>query len=1166
MNRQIISMLLTLTLIGLLSACGASRNSIEPVTQPEATQEVVVETPTPTTGPEEAPTVATQESEPQATRIEGDTLPSAQEPAGTVLIAFDTGRDGEENTEIYVMDTQGENLRNLTNHPAGDASPAWSPDGATIAWISNREGNYDIYTMTADGTNVRRLTDDPEADVWPAWSPDGASIAFMSKRDGDWEIYVMDADGANPRRLTTEAGDDRAPAWSPDGIHLLFSSDRAGNDDIYMMTVDGSQVIQLTDDPAGDIQPAWSPDGRQILFASERSGDWEIYLMQADGSGVQRLTNNSAPDFEPSWSPDGETIVWHAGWNNMNEEIFAMNADGSDLRRLTNHPANDTSARVRPIAATAVAFGGEPVDGDLAAILRTDAPKPRLSVAVTRVSVASDGAEANAHSRFPAVSADGRYVAFESEAGNLVADDTNGVSDIFVHDRETGETERVSVASGGAEANGASHAPAISADGRYVVFESQAINLTGENTNGRNNVFVHDRQTGDTSLVSVGLAGMPDQGGSYTPAISADGRYVAFASEADHGPRRDIYLHDRETGQTGRISEPLAGLPVDNGIFNTSTDPVISADGRYVAFVSGAASLVNNDTNERSDTFVYDRDTGEMTRVSVASDGTEANDDAWNPAISADGRYVAFETVANNLVSDDPNYDSDVFVHDRQTGQTVRVSAELDQVPEESDRGFLYPTLSGNGRYVAFNGLPLYIYDLQTGQTLQTPGGSLSAEALDFSADGQYLVYESGSAGLIDNDTNGSRDIFVQDVSQGLQPLEIELAGQQSEERTGAAQAPAVSGDTVELERTLADGLPELPGGFPRLPIPENIELEQFEGRLNISYLTATPVEEARNLYRTALSAQGWTPESERYLDFVQEEFELGVDVGSHETSDKTRVRVSLRFTTPATDEALSTIPVLPDAEFMGELAGEMGESHSYLTATDIDLEQLAETYRQFYQTRLYDQGWSLTRDSTRDFERGQSRIDISLGETRADRFTNYITMDLFYTQTESGYRFAHRERGCSSYLIEEANDLNSTPPPADFDVNGYVTGKVNEYATLLSTAADNGAFELLCAGQGMEAGRADYEFWLGGEDRFYLRVMDDDARLRLILMRVDRATNTPTEYLEYEDFDTGQVIRVTNQDYTIATESEETQVQEKVFFPLIEHIEALTGLSILSK
>lgn len=613
----------------------------------------------------------------------------------------------------------------------------------------------------------------------------------------------------------------------------------------------------------------------------------------------------------------------------------------------------------------------------------------------------------------------------------------------------------------------------------------------------------------------------------------------------------------------------MAGLPVDNGIFSTSYDPAISADGRYVAFASGAASLVNNDTNERSDIFVYDRETGEMTRVSVASDGTEANDDARNPAISADGRYVAFESVANNLVSDDPNYDSDVFVHDRQTGQTVRVSAELDNVAEESGYGARSPVISSDGRYVAFAGsLSIYVYDLQTGQTFQAPGYA-SVEELVFSADGQYLVYESGSAGVIDNDTNGVTDIFVQDIGQGLQPLEIELAGQQSQESTGAAQAPAVSGDTVEFERTLADGLPELPGGFPRLPIPENIELEQFEGWLHISYLSATPVEEVKNFYRAALSAQGWTPESQQYLDFVQEEFELGVDVGSHETSDKTRVRVSLRFTTPATDEALSTIPVLPDAEFMGELVGEMGESHNYLTPTDIDLEQLAETYRQFYQTRLYDQGWSVTRDSENrglTFERGESQVDISLGGTRADKFTNHIRMDLFYTQTESGIRFASRERGCSSYLIEEATDLNSTPPPADFDVNGYVSGKVTEYETLLSTAIDNDTFELLCAGQEMEAGRADYEFWLGGEDRFYLRVMDDDARLRLILMRVDRATNMPTEYLEYQDFDTGQVIRVTNQDYAIATEAEETQVQEKVFFPLIKHIEALTGLSILSK
>ena len=230
-----------------------------------------------------------------------------------------------------------------------------------------------------------------------------------------------------------------------------------------------------------------------------------------------------------------------------------------------------------------------------AAIILAASAATALAQTTERVSVASNGGQADSSSVNPAVSADGRFVAFESDASNLVGGDTNGLNDIFVHDRQTGTTERVSVATGGTEANGVSYTPAISADGRFVAFYSNATNLVGGDTNGTSDVFVHDRQTGTTERVSVATGGAEANGGSSTAAISADGRFVAFHSDAtnlvsgDTNGARDIFVHDRQTGTTERVSVATGGAQANSG----SANPAISADGRFVAFYSVATNLVS---------------------------------------------------------------------------------------------------------------------------------------------------------------------------------------------------------------------------------------------------------------------------------------------------------------------------------------------------------------------------------------------------------------------------------------------------------------------------------------------------------------------------------------------------------------------------------------------
>jgi hypothetical protein len=399
----------------------------------------------------------------------------------------------------------------------------------------------------------------------------------------------------------------------------------------------------------------------------------------------------------------------------------------------------------------------------------------------TRVSVDSSGAQANGRSFGSSISGDGRYIAFESDASNLVSGDTNGTGDIFVHDRQTGATTRVSVDSSGIEANGGSGAPSISSDGRFVAFYSYASNLVSGDTNGMVDIFVHDRQTGETTRVSVDSNGVEANGNSadvyFAVSISDDGRYVSFQSEAsnlvsgDTNGANDIFVHDRQTHVTTRVSVDSSRAEANAG----SLAPVISGNGRYIVFSSGATNLVAGDTNNKPDIFVHDYQTGATTLASVNSSGMQADGGGNSPDISGDGRYVVFKSKSNNLAPETEDYEALIYVHDRQTGQTTLASAYTGGgIMEVGDVD--QPTISQNGRYVAFSlyekgnndGISnIWVRDLQLGISVEVAYGDSSSYGPSLTADGNVVAFWSLASNLVSGDTNGTGDVFVSEVAYG---------------------------------------------------------------------------------------------------------------------------------------------------------------------------------------------------------------------------------------------------------------------------------------------------------------------------------------------------------------------------------------------------------------
>jgi len=411
--------------------------------------------------------------------------------------------------------------------------------------------------------------------------------------------------------------------------------------------------------------------------------------------------------------------------------------------------------------------------------------------AIKLVSKNPTGVPSNGRSFYSSVSDNGRYVAFESNASDLVSDDTNGLWDIFLYDNQTDSTTLISRNTLGLPANGDSRIPSMSADGIFIVYTSAATDLVGTDTNGANDVFLYEIATSITTRVSIDSDQIQAEGDSFlfSNAISNNGRYVVFDSQAsnlvagDTNALKDIFRHDTQTGETIRINVSSSGVEANGFSGATFTD--MSADGNKVSFVSIADNLAPNDTNAQYDVFVRDISAGTTTRVSVGNGGIEGNNTSCCSSISNDGRYSVFNSTATNFFTGDSNNNYDVFLRDTVSNTTTLISVSSSGV--QGDGLNSSPFISGDGRFISYpsnalnlvaNGAVLnpnaaflpYLHDTLTGDTtliLEPVAGSVSVAGpsgsgvIAINNDGNAMVMYSDEYNLVPSDNNAELDVFL---------------------------------------------------------------------------------------------------------------------------------------------------------------------------------------------------------------------------------------------------------------------------------------------------------------------------------------------------------------------------------------------------------------------
>ncbi|WP_206756009.1 DUF4347 domain-containing protein, partial [Phormidium sp. FACHB-592] len=610
-----------------------------------------------------------------------------------------------------------------------------------------------------------------------------ASIPSMT-RDGRYVVFASTASNlvTNDTNGTTQD----VFRWdSITGVTTLVSANSSG-------TGSGNGF-------SGEANVRISDDGRYIAFTSTASnlvandinGSFQDVFVRDVETGTTTLVSvnstgtgsgNGTSIAPPSLSSDGRYVA------------FAS--------RASNLVANDTNGSQQDVFVRDLQTG-------TTTLVSTDSTGTGSGNGLS--------GSASSSGNFVRLSRDGRYIAFVSHASNLVANDINDKTDVFIRDRIAGTTTLVSQTSNGNAGNGDSYAPSFFSSNGRVIFASSASDLTINDANDAADVFVYDATTNTNTLVSQRDPALPPSvsgGGSSSTspnALSADGRYVVFTSAAgnlvpnDNNNAQDVFLRDRTTGITTLVSRTSTGSS-GNG---SSGTPVISSDGRYIAFNSNASNLVVGDNNS-TDTFLYDRIIGTTTLISRTSTGFTGTNFFYQPAINSDGRYVTFASTASNLVANDNNNTTDVFFWDRQTSNLTLVSHTT--TANTGDQYSSQPTISSDGRYVAFssaasnlvagdsnNAQDVFVWDRQTGDitlvshTSTGSSGSSHSSNPVISGDGNYITFVSNASNLVTGDNNSAGDIFLWERQTGS----LTLVSRTSTGSSGnsSSTAPVISND-----------------------------------------------------------------------------------------------------------------------------------------------------------------------------------------------------------------------------------------------------------------------------------------------------------------------------------------------------------------------------------
>lgn len=455
----------------------------------------------------------------------------------------------------------------------------------------------------------------------------------------------------------------------------------------------------------------------------------------------------------------------------------------------------------------------------------------RQFATIERVNMSTQLAQ-SANGQFPSINANGRYVVFWSDDNRLIPNDNNRTGDIFLRDRQLGETVRVSIGNGNVESNDLTFPENdISDDGTLIVYASNATNLVQGDTNGHTDVFVFNRSQGAVTRASVTFDNQQANGPSFRPVISGNGRFVAFRSQAtnivpnDSNGQADIFLFDRVAApgsQLSRINVSSAG--VQSNAEDIADRFAISADGNRIVFASRATNLVPGDTNGFTDIFLRDRTTNTTRRINIGLNGAQANGNSSNPTISSNGRYIAFRSEASNLVPGDTNNRADIFLYDINDSTMTRVSVARDgaQGNDSSD----WPSLNNNGRFISFwsaasNLVPgdvnntgdIFVHDRVTGVTTRVNIALNGAQANgqtalihSISGDAAFIAFESNANNLVANDTNNSNDIFVARGGPN-NPTQLTISDVTSSSVKLTWQDNANNETRYEIERRRGNGL-----------------------------------------------------------------------------------------------------------------------------------------------------------------------------------------------------------------------------------------------------------------------------------------------------------------------------------------------------------------------